>query len=159
MVCIFIFHCVTVQAENFWRGLFTEGNLRFKIDWASRIVGRKFSVYALFYFVFEGSFSKYKSPGGLYLEGRFNGGFFVVRDWGAYIWRGLYMEGLIFGILRLFSGCSGFPSLQKPTFSNSNTIGNGRRITTMWICYLYIFTYLLIFIHLFIYCNLQRLFS
>ena len=30
--------------------------MRFKIDWASRIVGRKFSVYALFYFVFEGSF-------------------------------------------------------------------------------------------------------
>ena len=154
MVCIFIFHCVTVQAENFWRGLFTEGNLRFKIDWASRIVGRKFSVYVLFYFVFEGSFSKYKSPGGLYLEGRFNGGFFVVRDWGAYIWRGLFSEFYGYSL-----GALVFPSLQKPTFSNSNTIGNGRRITTMWICYLYIFTYLLIFIHLFIYCNLQRLFS
>ena len=34
-------------------------------------------------------------PGGLYLEGRFNGGFFVLRFWGAYICRGLYMEGLI----------------------------------------------------------------
>ena len=33
-------------------------------------------------------------------EGRFNGGFFGLRFWGAYIWRGLYMEGLIFGILR-----------------------------------------------------------
>ena len=40
--------------------------------------------------------SKYKPPG-LYLEGRFNGAFF------AYIWRGLYMEGLIFGILRYLS--------------------------------------------------------
>ena len=39
-------------------------------------------------------------PGGLYLEGRFNGGFFALPVWGAYIWRGLYMEGLIFGILR-----------------------------------------------------------
>ena len=39
-------------------------------------------------------------PGGLYLEGRFNGGFFALRVWGAYIWRGLYMEGLFFGILR-----------------------------------------------------------
>ena len=29
-----------------------EGNLRFKIDWASPIVGRKFTVFALFYFVF-----------------------------------------------------------------------------------------------------------
>ena len=27
-------------------------------------------------------------------EGRFNGGFFALRLWGAYIWRGLYTEGL-----------------------------------------------------------------
>ena len=27
-------------------------------------------------------------------------GFFVLPVWGAYIWRGLYKEGLIFGILR-----------------------------------------------------------
>ena len=33
-------------------------------------------------------------------EGRFNGGFFALRLWGAYIWRSLYTEGLIFGILR-----------------------------------------------------------
>ena len=47
--------------------------------------------------------SKYKPPrggGGLYFEGRFKEGFFALRVWGAYIWRGLYMEGLIFGILR-----------------------------------------------------------
>ena len=37
---------------------------------------------------------------GLYLEGRFNGGFFALWFWGAYIWRGLFMEGIIFGILR-----------------------------------------------------------
>ena len=43
-----------------------------------------------------------QAPGGLYLEGRFNGGFFALPPWGAYIWRGLYMEGLIFGILRYF---------------------------------------------------------
>ena len=47
-----------------------------------------------------GQFSKYKPPGDLYLEGRFNVGFFALPVWGAYIWRGLYMEGLIFGILR-----------------------------------------------------------
>ena len=41
-----------------------------------------------------------QAPGCLYLEGRFNGRFFALRVWGAYIWRGLYMEGLIFGILR-----------------------------------------------------------
>ena len=28
-----------------------EGNLRFKIDWASLIVGRPFNVFAVFYFV------------------------------------------------------------------------------------------------------------
>ena len=44
--------------------------------------------------------SKYKPPGGLYLERRFNGGFLALRVLGAYIWRGVYMEGLIFGILR-----------------------------------------------------------
>ena len=30
------------------------------------------------------------------MEGRFNGGIFALPAWGAYIWRGLYMEGLIF---------------------------------------------------------------
>ena len=73
--------------------------MRFKIDWASLIVGSKFTVFALFYFVFEGNFSSTRPRGGLYLEGRFNGGFFALPVWEAYIWRGLYMEGLIFGIL------------------------------------------------------------
>ena len=54
------------------KALFMEGNLCFKIDWASPIVGRKFTVFALFYFVFWGSFPKYNplgGGGGLYLEG------------------------------------------------------------------------------------------
>ena len=67
--------------------------MHFKIDWASLIVGMKFTIFALFCFVL--TFALY-----LYSEGSFNGGFFVLRVWGAYIWRGLYMEGLIFGILR-----------------------------------------------------------
>ena len=81
-----------------------EGNLRFKIDWASRIVGNKFTVFALC------------------LRAIFQ----VQAPWGAYIWRGdltegflhyrieeliliiLILEGLIhggliFGILRYFS--------------------------------------------------------
>ena len=33
-----------------------EGNLHLKIDWASLILGNKFTVFALFYFVFEGNF-------------------------------------------------------------------------------------------------------
>ena len=60
------------------RGLSTEGNLRFKIDWASLIVGRKFTVFALFYFVFEGNFQVQALPRGVYLEGRFNRGFFAL---------------------------------------------------------------------------------
>ena len=31
-------------------------------------------------------------PGRLYSEGRFNGGFFELRFWGAYTWRGLFSE-------------------------------------------------------------------
>ena len=46
----------------------------------------------LFYFVFEGNFQVQAPRGGLYLEGRFNGGFFALRVWGAYIWRGLFSE-------------------------------------------------------------------
>ena len=45
-----------------------EGNLHFKIDWASLIVGRKFTVFALFYFVFEGNF-QVLAPGGLIFGG------------------------------------------------------------------------------------------
>ena len=31
----------------------------------------------------------------------------MLRVWGAYIWRGLYMEGLVFGILRYTAmGCT-----------------------------------------------------
>ena len=41
-----------------------------------------------------------QAPGGLYLKGRFNGGFFALGVWGAYIWRSLCREGLIFETLR-----------------------------------------------------------
>ena len=40
-----------------------EGNLRFKIDWATLIVGRKFTVFTLFCFEIEGSFLV-QAPGG-----------------------------------------------------------------------------------------------
>ena len=38
-----------------------------------------------------------QAPGRLIFGGGFNGGFSALPDWGGYIWRGLYMEGLIFG--------------------------------------------------------------
>ena len=59
-------------------------------------VGRKFAVFALFYFVFEDNFLS-TSSGGLYLKGPFYGGFFALRVWGAYNWRGLFSE--FYGIL------------------------------------------------------------
>ena len=74
--------------------------MRFKTDWANLIVGSKFTVFALFYFVFEGNFPSTSPPrggGGLYLEGRLNGGLFCVTGLGGGC---LYLEGLIFGILR-----------------------------------------------------------
>ena len=79
------------------RSLSKEGNLRFKIYRASLTVGRKFIVFALFYFVFEGNFPNTSSPGGLYLEERFNRGFLLYRFGGlifgvAYTWRGLFSE-------------------------------------------------------------------
>ena len=43
-----------------------EGNLRFKIDWASLIVGRKFTVFALCSLYLRAN-SKYKPPGGAYI--------------------------------------------------------------------------------------------
>ena len=70
--------------------------MRFKIDLASLIVGSKFTVFACFTLYLRAIF-QVQAPGGLYLEGRFNGGFFVLPFWGAYIRRGLYLEGLIHG--------------------------------------------------------------
>ena len=64
--------------------------MRFKIDWASLIVGSEFTVFALFYYAFEGNFPSTSPPGG-----------------GAYIWRGLYMEGLIFEFHGTFT-CLGY---------------------------------------------------
>ena len=46
----------------FLRGLSTEGNLHFKIDWASLIMEGEFTVFALFYFVFEGNFGVQAPP-------------------------------------------------------------------------------------------------
>ena len=68
--------------------------MRFKIDWASLIVGSKFTVFALFYFVFEGNFPS-ASPRGAYIwRGDLTEGFLRYRI------GGLSLEGLIFGILR-----------------------------------------------------------
>ena len=68
----------------FLRGLSMEGNLRLKIDWASVVVGRKFTGFALFYFVFGSNF-QVQATGGAYIwRGDLTEGFFPLRVWGAY---------------------------------------------------------------------------
>ena len=62
--------------------------MRFKIDWASLIAGRKFTVSALFYFVFEGNFPG-TSPRGNIFRGDLTEGFLRCR------FGGLYLEGVI----------------------------------------------------------------
>ena len=89
--------------DYFRRGLSIEGKLRFKIAWASLIVERKFTVFALSYFVFEGNFHVYPPPGGAYIRrGNLTEGFLRYEfGWlifgGAYTWRGLFSE--FYGIL------------------------------------------------------------
>ena len=85
--------------------------MRFKIDWASLIDGRKFTVSALFNFVFEDNFQVQAvggGGGGAYIWRGYLTKGFCVTSLGSYIWRGLYMDGLIFGILRyvFFVRCS-----------------------------------------------------
>ena len=77
------------------RDLSSEGSLPFKIDWASLIVGSKFTVFALFYLYMRAVFQVQAPRPLIILKGRFNGGFFALPVWGAYIWRSLYMVGLI----------------------------------------------------------------
>ena len=64
-----------------------EGNLCFKIDWASPIVGSKFTIFALFYFVFEGNF-QVQAPGDLIFGGAISRRVFCVTSLG-----GLYLGG------------------------------------------------------------------
>ena len=71
-------------------GVIYEGNLCFKTiglaySW------KEITVFALFYFVFEGKFHV-EAAGRLHLERRFNRGFFVLQVWGAYTRRGLFSE-------------------------------------------------------------------
>ena len=62
-----------------------KGNLRLKIDWASVIVGSKFTVFTLFYIVFEGNFP-ITSPGGLIFGG-------------VYTWRGLFRNFTVYSFV------------------------------------------------------------
>ena len=71
--------------------------MHFKIDWASLTFGSKFTIFALFYFVFEGHFPS-ASPKGAYIwsgdltEGFLRYQFGGLISGGAYTWTGLFSE-------------------------------------------------------------------
>ena len=55
-------------------------------------MGRKFAIFALFYFVSEGKF-QVQAPQGAYIRrGDLTEGFLCYWFWGAYTWRGLFSE-------------------------------------------------------------------
>ena len=71
--------------------------MRFEVDCASLLVGRKFTVFALLEFVFEGNF-QVQAPGAAYIwrgdltEGFLRYEFGGLIFGGAYTWRGLFSE-------------------------------------------------------------------
>ena len=72
-------------------GLIYGGKFAFKIDWASLKVGRKFTVFALFYFVFGGNF-QVQAPGGAYIwRGNLTEGF-LRYEFGGLIFEGAYFR-------------------------------------------------------------------
>ena len=86
----------------FLRGLFLEGPL-FGGAYVRREIGvikslrpacsgKEIYHFCFVLFCIRGQIPSTNPPGGLYLEGRFNGGFFALRFWRAYIWRGLFLE-------------------------------------------------------------------
>ena len=84
--------------------------MRFKIEWASLLFGSKFTVFALFYFVFEGNFPSTSPRGAYNWRGDLREGF--LRYWfeglisgGAYTWRGLFSE--FYGELHIITSFSG----------------------------------------------------
>ena len=86
---------------------------------SSLIVGSKFTIFALFYFVFGGNFQS-TSPQGAYIwRDDLKEGFLCYRFGGLILWRGLYMEGLIFRIFTVFD------TKKKTTDKLCIFLGNG----------------------------------
>ena len=71
-----------------------EGNLHLKFDWASIIVGEKFTIFALFYFVSEGNFQVQAPKGAYFWRGDLTEDFLRYEFGGG---GGLYFEGVIHG--------------------------------------------------------------
>ena len=70
--------------------------MRFKIDWASLVLESKFTVFALFHFVFKGNFPS-TSPRGAYIrKGDLRESLFALPVWGAYMWRSYFRNFTVF---------------------------------------------------------------
>ena len=107
----------------FWEGLIFGGACLRREICVSKALQLEVNLpFLLCFTLYLRAISKYKPPGGLYLEGRFNRGFFALPVWGAYIWKGLYMEELMFGILRVCRGKARFHAMQlhpPPTLAHA----------------------------------------
>ena len=71
-----------------------------QIDWASLTVGSKYTLFVLFYFVFEGNFPSTSPPGGgaFIWRADLTEGFLFHRFWGLMFGGSYTWGGLIFGI-------------------------------------------------------------
>ena len=113
----------------FLRGLSTEANLRFKIEWASLTFGIIFTVLALFYFVFEGNFPS-TSPRRAYIwRGDLTEGFLRYQSGGlifggAFTWRGLFSE---------FYGISGNVVVYEGHITPQDHVGSCKYIITNFV--------------------------
>ena len=78
----------------------------------SKSIGLACSGKEIYHFCFvslciRGQIPSTSPPRGAYIRrGDLTEGFFASRFWGTYIWKGLYLEGLSFGILRYFKKTS-----------------------------------------------------
>ena len=93
----------------FLEGLIFEGAYVWREIYVSKSIGPACKGKEIYHFCFvflciRGQILSTSPPGCLYSEGRFNGGFFALRFWGAYIWRGLFSEFYgIFSSLEAFT--------------------------------------------------------
>ena len=79
---------------SFLEGLMYGGKFAFRNRLGSLLPGRKFTIFLCFSLYLR-AISKYKLPrggGGLYLEGRFNGGFLLRYEFGGLIFGGAYFR-------------------------------------------------------------------
>ena len=70
--------------------------MRFELDWASLIVGSKFTVFALFYFAFEGNLPSTSAQGAYIRRGDLTEGFLCYR-FGGLIYGGTYFRNFTVG--------------------------------------------------------------